>query len=1047
MLRKFASFEVLEATLAPVNDPLGLQRYAHRHNFTYEPRPGYLYVRSRAISSRCNDNYDEFPASEIKEAYRSFVGKPVFVNHNNDNHRRARGVIIDAALHEDKNPDGTPDTWAEVLMEVDAVRFPRLAKAILAGHIDRTSMGTDVAFSVCSVCNNKATTPLEYCAHIPKMKGQRIYRTTASGRREGILVREICHGLKFFENSLLVEEPADPTAFFLGVDDHSGLASTASKTASESHEWQDDFDGRYCPKCDALMSQGDDARANMPCPGKPDHDEMKPPKFKPGDRVIDHHGEGATIHSVHPSDTPGKSHRVMVRWDDPEANLTWDGKEPPKGEVGDKRAFYEHVFEPHPDAQGSFEDHVNSAIPHDHLDRQMLEQQGRGPSRLSSLASLNPYVAHGDHTDLQSDDEGPHSHSKIKLSPETVEVMQSASDAGRMHGEMHDHNERRTVNLSDPDDLMAHMLHHGYETTDGHLWRNSEDEDHPALDEADDLDRPLHHHEIRRLHDWEHGHGITNDHPDYNGGEPGHFMDDSHFHTASKLAYGETMAPADVDTLRDEECPVCGEADAYDGNECQVCGFVAPPKMFQDPDLDTAKSMDLRKDIAEGQETDPNEDGMPDVIPGSGQPGTDEIPMNANEVADPDDAGQEQVDKITDEQQPLQPGDIADDGQVVDDQQTDDDGNMPDLMCPNCGFETQASPPQSTPTDADAPVADGAVEGDVCPNCAEGLLTTAQDAAQQEPQQGEAVPVGRAASAVKGWNDSRVNRREGSTQKEQSMRPALAAVAAQQRTIDAQAARIATLEAQVEFIARLAGVTQHVAALKVEADINNPAQPIPDPPSEAAFETTEQAATPSAMDSPLNPGMTPGSVNNLAADTTTTPLVPGEALPTAPFNVLENVQAPVAGTETQRPLDETKIETDVRVGDPMNPQVAFPWTLSSLSGEERAERTMASLRLARLRRQAGLSNEDELGLAEKIASDETMIPAVIENEIATLSVVTKNAAQQQARPAGRPGGLVPRAASQGVQRTVPSLSAEAGLAAQAGGGSVADDTTDSDLFD
>ena len=114
---------------------------AHRASFAYDPRPGFLYVRSRAISSRCNDNFDEFPATEIEAAYRTFVGKPVFVNHENEDHRKARGVIIDAALHKDSNHDGTPDTWVEVLMEVDAVNFPKLAQAILAGHVDRTSMG------------------------------------------------------------------------------------------------------------------------------------------------------------------------------------------------------------------------------------------------------------------------------------------------------------------------------------------------------------------------------------------------------------------------------------------------------------------------------------------------------------------------------------------------------------------------------------------------------------------------------------------------------------------------------------------------------------------------------------------------------------------------------------------------------------------------------------------------------------------------------------------------------------------------------------------
>lgn len=158
---KFASFQILSARTARTGH--GLMKDAHRHEFQYDPKPGFLYVRSRAISSRCNDNFDEFPAEEIKKAYGTFVGKPVFVNHHNADHRRARGVIVSAVLHEDRNPDGSPDTWVEVLMEVDAVNFPKLAQAILAGEIDRTSMGTDVAYSVCSACGNKAVTPLDYC--------------------------------------------------------------------------------------------------------------------------------------------------------------------------------------------------------------------------------------------------------------------------------------------------------------------------------------------------------------------------------------------------------------------------------------------------------------------------------------------------------------------------------------------------------------------------------------------------------------------------------------------------------------------------------------------------------------------------------------------------------------------------------------------------------------------------------------------------------------------------------------------------------------------
>jgi hypothetical protein len=159
---------------------------------------------------------------------------------------------------------------------------------------------------------------------------------------------------------------------------------------------------------------------------------------------------------------------------------------------------------------------------------------------------------------------------------------------------------------------------------------------------------------------------------------------------------------------------------------------------------------------------------------------------------------------------------------------------------------------------------------------------------------------------------------------------------------------------------------------------------------------------------------------------------PGVTLPTAPYNNLTDVSAPVSGTETQIPLNQTRIETDVRVGDPMNPETAYPLnpafgpsqqrgTTPPRSGEmsqTSSQRTMASIRLARLRVAAGLAQGDDLAVAASIEGDQNLSDAMIRHEIATLSQVTKAAAKQQ-----RPAGLVPRAASsaQGVQRTMPSL--------------------------
>lgn len=232
---RYASFHVLSATKGGRGATSGLRKSAHRADFSHiEPREGYIYVRSRAISSRTNDNFDTFPAAEIKKAWRTFIGKPVFVNHHNDDPKRARGVIVDAALHEDVSPFGEPDTWVEVLMEVDAVRFPKLAAMVLSGDIDKTSMGCSVERSRCSFCGNEAESPIDFCKHVKSMKGRRINRTTASGVKEAVLVSEICLGISFFENSLLVETPADPTATaFVDPDlNKSHFSKAASKTAS-----------------------------------------------------------------------------------------------------------------------------------------------------------------------------------------------------------------------------------------------------------------------------------------------------------------------------------------------------------------------------------------------------------------------------------------------------------------------------------------------------------------------------------------------------------------------------------------------------------------------------------------------------------------------------------------------------------------------------------------------------------------------------------------------------------------------------------------------
>ncbi|MET7363258.1 hypothetical protein ABZS76_33140 [Streptomyces sp. NPDC005562] len=280
-------------------------------------------------------------------------------------------------------------------------------------------------------------------------------------------------------------------------------------------------------------------------------------------------------------------------------------------------------------------------------------------------------------------------------------------------------------------------------------------------------------------------------------------------------------------------------------------------------------------------------------------------------------------------------------------------------------------------------------------------------------------------------------------------RPLMAALAAQQQVIDDQRRELAVQGQQISLIARLAGVSKEVAAIAKTADIANPAQPIPDPGEQAPSETTEQAATPETNDDVRSPGQTGNSTAGVPAETTDTALTPGGTIPAEPYGNLQDVTSPVSGTNTgEVGGDQTRIESDVRVGNPMQPEVAFPWTISdnqSNSAPPRdgemsqtggsapsPSRTHACLRLARLQLQAGVARGDDLTLAASIEADAQMGDALIAHEIAVLSGVVKSASKA---PSG-----APRVPVRTQARVAPSLASQSSVS---GGGEALDD---SDIF-
>jgi hypothetical protein len=259
---KFASFEVsqtLEVKGSPTRQKTAsLDKLADFHD--YRTDDGYLYARIIAISSRVNKNNDGWPSVELaggqdfwdkevqpgldkqgsvvleanpdhKTGYSTFVGKGIFVDHHNSDTKRVRGVIADSKLRvqdqktaaldpyyssDEVDDEHLPPTQVELLLEIDAKSFPKLAQAIVEGAkdpdkgIDGFSMGCDVAKSKCSHCGQEASSPRDYCSHI-KMKGAE--HKVVSGKHAGRSRKsyENCYGIKFFEISA-VFDPADETA-------------------------------------------------------------------------------------------------------------------------------------------------------------------------------------------------------------------------------------------------------------------------------------------------------------------------------------------------------------------------------------------------------------------------------------------------------------------------------------------------------------------------------------------------------------------------------------------------------------------------------------------------------------------------------------------------------------------------------------------------------------------------------------------------------------------------------------------------------------------
>ena len=1045
-LMKYAELQVLEiereTSMSRTASAAGLQAapvferimaqagytVAHRAHFDYERRPGFIYVRSRAISSRTNDNYDEFPAEEIEKAYRTFIGKPVFVNHHNDDHRRSRGVIIDAALHKDANPDGSPDTWVEVLMEVDALKFPLLAEAVVRGDIARTSMGTNVEYSVCTACGNRAVTPADYCKHIPAMKGMKIRRTTASGGQEEVLIAERCYGLGFFENSLLVEDPADPTAYVLGVDGDGvprvaglSLADTIFPSREEQeirtamrHEIDKGMDTRIVASLEQALASGKVVhRAVSAMIGK--------------DFLCGAPGNGVDLDSFitnEPVNCPACLARMK--------------------ELGVTAAMNDAVCE---NCLCSYNYSRINGTAVFHIPSNGQRGQGYRPAHDVTVQGTNdgdlwhfecPMCGYDNsqYTDADAYREllgsvTAGAFERHQIMGNELQVGDRLSPTGKTRvTKIHDYNGHRIYQqkVRGSGAPSGGRVKHDEQMT---VWRPKTSS---LVKQADDDQCPYCSGDSMptggggwRCLDGDHvWHDDDPAAQAYHGDGPQRGV----LQPVPHQAINEVKAPAQVDTMRAERCPVCQDDEAFDGEKCGVCGYIQPPENFRDPDLTKAQEVDLRQDALEAPDADGNMEVDTDQL-GDAAPDAPAAPDGTDgartlqcdycgedfgadaEDADPTDDVQDP--NAADEASADDPGTPQDEDSVA---APDDLSDLSDKTDEDLGLapEDEAVSDVSAPTVEADPGPHGAEDadqisvskGDVCPVCGQGTIVSVQP----EPT-GPGDNPKEVSRAMPEQQQTPKQPQKNSAMEARSRM--LRAVAGQQARQDRMDTVLGALSDLVLEIASAAGLSKHpkFAALKTAADTNNSPEGTP-------ATTSDEAKQPDAKDDPTNVGAAPAPANaNVTPDAVTdvqsTDKVPqGQPV----LQNLTDVTAPSASA-TPDPAG-AHVEWEVRDGSPsqtvMDPPGSTGWTSSARQGEDPQERFTASLRLARLQIQAGLEQGEDLALGDRIAKSATALDE-IRNQAEMLRKVieTRTASVQPVSQEHR--HLVPQAAP----RSAPSL--------------------------
>lgn len=165
-----------------------------------------IYTVPLLWSDLPNRNGVGFPLSELIawnvdqgcQAYKTWVGKPMFVEHQSDNHKTAIGIIVDTSLTQVEG-FGDNKVWKVMAVcAIDKTKNPEYGNDMDAGKLNSFSMGAEITGGYsCAYCGS----PLGRCDHLDPEESGQMYLLN------GKLVYRLVHGITGYEYSS-VRDPA-----------------------------------------------------------------------------------------------------------------------------------------------------------------------------------------------------------------------------------------------------------------------------------------------------------------------------------------------------------------------------------------------------------------------------------------------------------------------------------------------------------------------------------------------------------------------------------------------------------------------------------------------------------------------------------------------------------------------------------------------------------------------------------------------------------------------------------------------------------------------